>query len=486
MLRKIAFVACIAVAALARGDDEPEWNAIIVRFDIDRDGRLRITEQVQVDVPPSVQRLERMYRSDATFDAITLYTDHTIPLEENSDLARAHHFHDEGSGKVVWSVRDQDARVEGWRSLTYVIESRVNDAVIPAWSIPRGNWRELLDHPRHRYLLDYLYPMPPPSTKGTTIQLQLYWPPGWKPVHEITPDTVARELESSWHVHHLFEEDGRRALINDDFTNHAIRMAAIAGLPVVLSLFFILFVLREFLLHRQPPDGEQLTREVIYSEAPEVIEARWSGRAPHVAIEDFLARMERKSTRTPFDQTLMFLLKEKGQELDGTEMLQELLKIETNAAKPRTAWSLRLASFAIFITGLYFAIQEIVRGHRQPIVLAAGLVACLVLFLFWPSNAIRAALHNALWPSLFLLLPAALMTALMIAIQFREAPGIYGSGGLAAMLLGTYIAILASSASRRSQLARARRWLKEELQSPAPRIHHDAKPWLAALGLKPS
>lgn len=430
-----------------------------------------MTEQVQVDVPPTVQRLERTNRQ-ATFDAITLYTDHTIPLRESSDLDRAHHFR-QTSDTVTWSVRDKDARVEGWRSLTYVIESRLGDAVIPAWSIPRGNWRELLDHPRHRYLVDYLYEMPPPSTKGTQIQLQLYWPPGWKPVNEITPDTVARDVGNNWVVQHLFEEDGRRELINDDFTRHTIRMAAIVGFPIVALVLFVLFVVREVLLRRPPPDAEQLVREVVLSEAPEVIEARWSGRAPQVPIEDFLARLERKSTRTPFDQTLLFLLKEKGGEFDHTEILHELLKIETNAARRRTPWYLRLASFAIFLTGVYFAIQEIVRGNGEPIVLAAGLVACALLYLLWPSKA----------PAFLLLLPLILMAALLI---FLAPPGIYASGGLAAMLLGTYIAILTSSATRNTQLGRARHWLQEELKSPAPRIRHDATPWLAALGLKRS
>lgn len=493
MLRRIALAASLAIVALGAraADEEPEWNSIIVRFDVDRDGKLHITEQVQVDVPPNVQRLQRTY-PQATFDAITLYADHTIPLEESGDLDRAHRFRETSPGTVTWSVRDLATQPDDWRSLTYVIESRVDDAVIPAWSIPRGNWRELLDHPRHRFLVDYLYEMPPPSTKGTEIQLQIYWPPGWKPVHEITPDTVARELRRDashpdrWQLRHFFDEDGRRELINDDFTRHAIRMAALIGFPIIAFVFFIAFLLRELLLRRTPADGEQLARDVVYNETPEVIEARWSGRVPQVPAEEFIERVQRKSAPTPFEQTLMFLLKEKGAELDPGEMLHELLRIETNAARRRTPWLLRAVSFAIFITGVYFAIQEIVRNDRKPVVLAAGVIACAALFVLWPSKAMRAALLNAVWPSLFLLLPLALMFALTIAIQFIEAPGIYASGGLAAMLLGTYLALLASSASRGSQLARARRWLQRELRSPAPRIRHDAKPWLAALGLKSS
>jgi len=64
MLRKLLLLALFAVAASAFADDEPEWNSIVVRFTIDADGQLHINEQVTVDVPPSVQRLERTYWSD--------------------------------------------------------------------------------------------------------------------------------------------------------------------------------------------------------------------------------------------------------------------------------------------------------------------------------------------------------------------------------------------------------------------------------------
>lgn len=517
-------VASLAAALCALADEDPDWTAIIVRFDIDRDGRLHITEQATVDVPPSVQRLERTYWSDAehevTFDAITLYDgDRTVPLEDSGDLDRAHRYRQQiEPGKVVWSVRDKATQPDGVRSLTYVIESHVSDAVIPAWSIPPGNrskdprelsdvrvrlreavalWREARKNPRHRFLVDYLYEMPPPSTKGTEIQLQIYWPPGWNPVHEITPDTVAREINrdsfhpDQWRVTHLFEEDGRHLLTSVDIARHAIRMAALAGFPIVALLFWLAFVLRELLLRRGVDDGEQLVRDVVYKETPEVIEARWKGRAPYVEAEEFVERVERKVGRTPFEETFLHLLKEKSENVDGTEMLQQLLTLEANATKNRRApWYSRFTSFALFLTGAYFALQESVRYQREPIVLAAGLIASTMLFSIWPSSVIRDALRNSLKPSLFLLIPLAIMTALMIAAHFatEAPPGIFASGGLAAMLLGTYKAILASSATRDSrttaQLARARRWLREELKSPAPRIHSDAQPWLAALGLR--
>src|SRR5436190_1958409 len=312
-IRRLLIVACFLLAATpAFGEDEPEWNSIIVRFTIDPDGRLHVSEQAQVDVPPNVQRLERTYWNDSeqevTFDAITLYDgDRTIPLIDSGDLDHAHRWRQQlWPGRAAWSVRDKTETPSGWRSLTYVIESHVSDTVIPAWSIPRGKvshdtsggltdprkrlrevipiWREALKNPKHRFLLDYLYDMPPPSTKGTQIQLQIYWPAGWNPVHEITPDTVARPIKrdfsnpDQYRVTHLFEEDGRHLLTSVYTPRHAIRMAALVGFPIVGLLFWIMFVLREvFRRPRGVDDGEQLLREVVYNEAPEVVEARWSG-----------------------------------------------------------------------------------------------------------------------------------------------------------------------------------------------------------------
>jgi len=542
-LHRAAFALALLAAISALADEEPDWTSIIVRFDVDRDGGLHITEQAAVDVPPSVQRLERTYWSDVehevTFDAITLYDgDRTVPLEDSGDLDRAHHFRQQAEpGKVVWSVRDKDMHPDGVRSLTYVIESHVSDSVIPAWSIPLGDlskdprmlsdprarlrdavalWREARKNPRHRFVVDYLYDMPPPSTKGTEIQLQIYWPAGWKPVHEITPDTVAREINrdpfhpDQWRVTHLFEEDSRRLLTSVDVPRHAIRMAALIGFPILGVLFWLAFVGRELLRRRSRgiEDGEQLAREVVYNEAPEVVEARWSGRAPSISIEQFLRRLERehkialtvdenrvairllvsRERLPPYEQAAVYTLmpegwettsdeiqqRHKGENFDPADALRLQLLLIAHAAKKRerAPWYSRYTSLAIFLTGAYFAFQETVRYHRAPVALAAALIASAMLFSIWPSGVLRDAMRDSLKPSLFLLIPLAIMTAVVIAIHFASEapPGIFAGAGSSVMLLGTYKAILASCATRGSseiaQLGRARPLAAKRVEEP--------------------
>jgi len=543
---------------------------MIVRFTIDADGKLHITEQVQVDVPPNVQRLERTYWSDdeqrVTFDAITLHDgDRTVPLIDSSDLDRAHRFHEEYSGKVVWSVRDKDEVPAETRSLTYVIESRVSDAVIPAWSIQRGmhgrepstdyanplqrlrgmipTWKEALKNPKHRFLLDYQFEMPPRSTLGTQIQLQIYWPPGWKPVHAITPDTVARPVQlpfpyaDQWRVTHLFEEDGRHLLTGVDVSRHAIRAGAILGFPIVALLFWLFFVLREVI--RRPRDlegGEQLVREVVYREAPEVIEARWAGRAAYPTLEQFLRRLERdrkialtiekrgedeygdsefhvairllvsRDQLSDYDKAGISVLipdgwettseevqkRRKDEQFDVPDLLHLLLEATANAAKKRenAPWYSRYTSLAIFLTGIYFAFQEVVRLNREPAVVFAAVMCCAMLYNVWPSTLSRWGLRNSLLNALWLLVPIALMFAIMIVILFAPEipPGYFAASGLSLALLGAYKGILASSATRdtreTARLARARRWLKEQLKNPTPQLRDDAIPWLHALELQ--
>src|SRR6185436_21054756 len=129
MVRRTLFITLIAIlASAARADDEPEWQAIVVRFTIDRDGRLHVREQVQVDVPPSVATLERVYWGDAeqqvTIDAITLVGERTVKLERGN-LDRAHHYEMPWNGRIQWSVRDKAAVPDAVRSYTYVIETTV-------------------------------------------------------------------------------------------------------------------------------------------------------------------------------------------------------------------------------------------------------------------------------------------------------------------------------------------------------------------------
>lgn len=565
VLRWIApVIALIAAISIRAGEEQPHWNAIVVRFAIDADGKLHMTERVTVDVPPSVQRLERTYWEDAeqkvAVDAIALYAEgRTVRLEDSGDLDRAHRFRQsEWPGRVVWSVRDKADVPASTRRLTYVIESQVSDAVIPAWSIPRGKvlshddsgwlgdprerlrevipiWREALKNPRHRFLVDYQYDMPA-GTNGTSTQLQIDWPAGWKPVQEITLDAMATPIHRDsytpdrYRLLHLFEENSGRVLTGIDVPRHAIRMASLVGFPIVGLLFWLAFVLIEFLRRpHDPVDGEQLVNDAVYSQPPEKIEAQYSGRAPHITIERFLRRLERerkiaiaiekrgddendlvtlrllvpREQLTPYEGLGIQILMRDGWEATSDEIRarQEKedfdaegalnLAVQNTAArakrKQRAPWYSRLTSFALFAAGIYFAFQETVRLHRAPAVLGVTLIAASMLFNIWPDSITREAVRSSLYNALFLLIPLAVFTAIIVAVHFvtQMPPGFFASAGMSLAFLGTYKATLANSASRGdAQLGRARNWLRRELQSPTPRLRDDAIPWLHALGLQ--
>jgi hypothetical protein len=566
LLRRIApVIALVAAVSIRAGEEQPDWKTVVVRFDIDADGKLHMTERATVDVPPAVQRLERTYWEDAeqkvTVDAITLYAaDGKVPLEEYGDLDRAHHFRQsEWPGRVVWSVRDKAGVHPSRRTLTYVIESRVSDAVIPAWSIPRGKvlshddsglfgdprerlravipmWREALKNPRHRFLVDYQYEMPPPGTNATSIQLQLYWPAGWKPVQEITPDTVATPIPRDsynpdrYRLLHLFEENSGRVLTGINVPVHAIRMASLAGFPILGLLLWLAFVLIEFL--RRPRgliDDEQVVRDAIYSQPPEKLEAQWSGHAPYVTVERFLRRLERqrkiaigvekrgdeeddlvtlrllvpREQLTPYEGLGIQILMRDGWEATSDEIRARKeeekfdaegvlnLAVQNTAARAKkkqgAPWYSRLTSFALFAAGIYFALQETVRLHREPAVLGLALIVASMLFSIWPNRIAREAVRSALPNALFLLIPLAIFAATVVAVHFaaQMPPGFFASAGMSLVFLGTYKAMLGSSAPREdARLGRARNWLRRELKSPTPRLRDDAIPWLYALGLQ--
>jgi len=568
MLRNTLFLTLALLAFAARAEDQPEWQAIVVRFTIDRDGGLHVREQVQVDVPPSVATLERDYWGDAeqqvTIDAITLVGDRTVNLERGN-LDRAHHYEMPWNGRIRWSVRDKAAVPDAVRSYTYVIETTVRDGVIPAWSIPRGKlshggdgqlgdvrerlreilpvWREAKKYPRELYLLDYQYEMPPPSTKGTTIQLQLYWEDGWKPAGELTPDNIAEPIARDFYnpdryrvTHFFFYSGGYGRPLAVDVENHATRMAALLGFPIACLLLWLAFFLREAWRRRLSGGAEadeQLLRETVYSEPPEVIAARWSGEAQYPSIEAFLRRLERehkialmiepgrdpeeddplvrirllvpRDKLTPYERAGIDALipdgwetssaeiqqRHGGHNFDPTEALHaELANLTAGVKKSTTApWYSRLTSFLLFATGIYIAVQESVRLGREPAVLAAALIAASILTQMWPRNLARHAIRTSLRGTLLLLIPLLLAFAVVVCVHFIAPlpPGVFGSVGLALILLAAYKAILAGSATRDSAamrpLVRARNWLRNELKSATPRLRDEHIPWLTALGL---
>ena len=322
-MRRIAVAALFLLGANVHAQQEPDWQSVIVRLSVQPDGTVEMIEWTDVEVPPLVTSLERNYwpgdEQTITFSSVMQMI--------SEDKAAVLDFDSPRAGTVRWNVTQGTYR--------FRIESRLSGAVIPSWSIPRGDrlsadpkfsarrpfdrLRQLLpiwrDASRSRYLLDFQYTLPPRSTIGTRVQFQLYWPKGWAPVHELTGETVARGLNvaegnpDAYRMLHLFEVDAP-APAAVDLRAHAIRSGSVAAFPIVAFVFWIVFALRE--LKRYGPAGtelvnEQFVREKVFAHPPEVIAAQWSGYKTSPRLETFLRDLEkqRKVALTIKRETIM-------------------------------------------------------------------------------------------------------------------------------------------------------------------------------------
>jgi len=154
---------CLLVAANALAEDTPppHFKSILADFTIQRDGSIRMTEKVVVEAQPN-QVIERTYWND--FEQHVQVTRITRP--DGSSVA----FENPKPPSVRWRGEPEND--------TFIIESNVEGAVIPAWSIPRAAelthdeshmvrdprdrlreilpiWRDAAKNPRSRYLLDF-------------------------------------------------------------------------------------------------------------------------------------------------------------------------------------------------------------------------------------------------------------------------------------------------------------------------------------------
>lgn len=493
--------------------EEPDWRDILVRFTVGTEGELHVTDRLQVDVPPEVQKLERYYWTDAEQH---VKLDRILRVEPNGSSVELRpgsldmdgHYDVPTDGKIVWSTRDASAKPAALRPMTYIVETTVSGAVVPSWSMSRGKqtlddqhqlaqpkqrlrallaqWRRAK---RDRYLLDYQYEMPPASTTGTTIQLELYWPAGWIPVDDITGDTIARPLErdfynpDSWRVTHFFDVRGP-APVDVDVRRHALRMLSIVGFPIAALLLFAFFVVRELIVRRRPANAAAA------DEAPEVIAARWSGKPSYPSIEAFLRRLEKqrklsidierrgedevplvhlrllvpREKLTPYERAGIDELipdgfditsediqrRHEGTDFDPTIVLYEYLKKVAAEAKQKAPWYSRLTSFAIFLAGVALLAMESLRLGREPAALAAALIAASVLTRLWPDDLARIVVRARPAGMLVMLVPIALAMAVIVAINVAgELPlGIYAASGLSLVMLAVVKAVLAAHATR--------------------------------------
>ncbi|HEV7768044.1 MAG TPA: hypothetical protein VGQ76_23780 [Thermoanaerobaculia bacterium] len=537
-----SFLCLLAIAQVAAAaDPQPQWRNIVVRFAIGTDGALHLTERIQVDMPLGIETLERRYWTDAhqqmTFDRLLLV------FEDGDAIVTP--FQAE-PGKISWRIPSEEPR----RSFVFIIESTVTDAVIPAWSIPRAElskdhagplsdpktrlrellplWREAAKNPRRRYLLDYQYETPPISDVDQTIQLQLYWPDGWTPVHEITGDTIGRKIDADifntarWRVTHLFDYVGDSTPAAIDIPRHAIRTASVVGFPIA-SLFLLLIlvaceIVRRHIASRNLPDDRQLLASFT-AEHPEVIDAHWKLKATRPRTEAFLRRMQRarkvaivitparhedddpmvslrllipREQLTSYERVAIDALIPTGWETSSTDVQRRfadedlgfdpasLLEIELEAiaaaglGPEKTPWFSRLTSFALFAGGIALLVLDLVRTGREPALLAVALIASSMVMGVFPALLVRRGMRHTPAAALWLLVPILLVTA-VIGFVHLSAPvpiGIYASAGLSLVLFSTIHAHIATSAPRdagdalrrRCEIARARK-----LEAP-PRV----------------
>jgi hypothetical protein len=547
----------LAFAAGAFADPEPRWKSIVVRFTLTHDGSVRVSEQLIMDVGPGIDVVERRYWNDAKQHV----TVQKLLRVEDDGRQVAVPFETPQAGAVRWKVTPGESQ-------TFLLESTVEGVVNPAWSIPRGRlshdargiddprdrlrelipiWREALQKPRTRCLLDVEYEMPPPTEDGMSIQLQLYWDDGWTPVHPIAPDTIARKTEhdtfnsTRWRVTHLFDYVGSVGT-PVDFRPNLQLMGAIVGFPILALLIWIAFFLRELLRRGGAAGGdvdERVLNETLFNEAPEVIAARWSGEAQRPRIEPFLRRLEKlgkvsvavEPARDGDDDEVVSvrLLVPREQlgsyERMGIDLLMPnrwevssgdlrkargdrdddalhpadalffalLAIVSQGGAKRGAPWYSKVTSFALFVFGGYLLLGDTVKYHREPILFFVGLVVASALSSMFPDSLARSLIRDRLAWTLLLFIPLLLATAAIVILHLvlPMPAGAEASAGLTLMLLGVYKATVAASAThepraarrRRAELLRVRNWLRAELRNPHPRLRDDWLPWLLALGL---
>lgn len=540
-------LAITSVAGYASAQTEPDWRSLIARFEIRPDATLQVIEGAEVVVPDVTKTLERTYWTDAgqwiEFTSVIRMVTEREGVEEQLDTTTP--------GSVRWPATAGTQR--------YVIQSVVRGVVAPGWSIPRGPdvradalnpldrfrdalpiWRDAWADRDRRFLLDYHFDLPPRSTTGTTSTFSLYWPDGWTPVREITADTVVTPVPSdgtvpdAYRIRHLF--DVAKPPGGNVVRPHAIRRAAILLFPLMGLLFWVYFVLREKIrrgVTQLPAVDEAFLRSRIYGEAPEAIEAHWTGAAPLPAIEPFLRRLESqrkigltierigeevedssdvkvsirllvsREQLTPYERAGIDALMPKGhdtssdeirrlykdQDFDPSDALMEALdRVAAESRGPVTdSWPSRILSFALFWGGAALYLIPYLEHSRGPLIFVPP-VAIVLVGLFWPSSLVRNRLRDSILWSAILLVPFALLFLALIASHLYGSIPIppWPSIGLSLLALAAFKTSLGHSTGRESaealqrtlELAAARRWLRA---NPPAGDQYD--PWLAALGL---
>lgn len=546
--RLLLLLAALAAPQALAYTDPPRWTSIVVTFSLEHDGSVFMTEHATVEIPPGTEKVEREFWSGAeqvasvarlTYVDPETRAEKAIPFEEPYD-GKVRWKPGELPSPLTYDLvmKYSTGLAPAWSFARGDLTRADNTPFAPrerlAALLPL--WREAWPNRQHRYLFDVQYDLPRDAEKTTDLRFNLEFDKAFELVHPVSPDSIVRRIEPDfynpmrWRATHLFDykSDGVPATV--DLRAHQLRMAAVIGFPLAALLLWLFFILRELPRGGVGGEiGEGTLQATLYDEAPEVIAARWSGDTPVPRIEPWLRRLESqhkvelkiegeddvtvrllvpRGELSPYDRPGIDALMGSSNVITsrdvrsrGGDSVTDVLYLQVQevakemGANAKMPWYAKATNILLFAGGFVLAGQEVVRYHREPILNVAGLVLGSALTSLFPDRFVRWLIARSRWWSLALLLPIALCTFAVgfVHLAANQAPTWYGSVGFSLMLLAICKSILDATAARppkaarirRAELARARKWLRNELRQPYPRIDPSAAPWLKALGLTP-
>jgi hypothetical protein len=448
----------------------------------------------------------------------------------------------------------------------YRFEYHIDGAVAPAWDIPSGagpqdplevdfrkpwkrlseaiaSWREAWPEMKTRYRLDHdlIYPFrgSPLFSLGDSAQsterreqleYKLDWDPAWKLLGTYdeagvdTPDVDFRAQRTFARL-----APGVPAAV--DFRPPTLRLGAIAGVPVLGLVLWLLYVAVKAVLWRlgpqadaaffeervatQPPEriaalmGQEVRLELpnvlrrLAAEkkvAIEVLEPATDDRAGKtrlrlLASRDALHSMDRDVVDAVFPDgdttTTSDAVRQRyaNKDEDVFDRVAGVLPAHVPAERRRGSlftW----AAGAVFFVGLWYAVHETTGLGRSPFLVMAGVLGGLVASASPPVLRSRAP-----WPGgVFLLVTLGIASVYVVTAHFvpNTPIGPNGAIGLSLMVLGGYAAALARTFLRGPReeiletLWRSRTWAAAQLRRSRPALKDAWISRLEALGLGPA
>ena len=323
--------AALALSAAAfcsdAGGSQGVWRWIGVRFTVDEKGALHISERADIVVPADAATLERRYWSDrekrVAFDGIVRVDKDGKEIRlTRGNLDRADHFDVPYDGVIRWSTRDKESSGDAAQR-TYIIDSTITGAVIPAWSMRQGRYswtgaspfasvsdrlnsflesaQNLRNKPR--YLLDYALMLPPAGSEGLKYDAWLDFDQrAWRPLQPVTAGNLGQfinsdgETPAAFRLTHSIDFTGPGVPLAIPMESHVQRAGALVALPVAGVAIWLLAIAVAVLRGGRGSEAvdDEWLRTHLSANPPEVVGARWSGSSASPALEVFLRRLEKE------------------------------------------------------------------------------------------------------------------------------------------------------------------------------------------------